>query len=142
MLDKPKKLKVTMGDRVTYITDPTEVISNLSNSLPAFMWTAGPDKECTYFNRAWLDYRGRSLEQELIDGFTGGIHPDDVEQTIESYVQAFDARILYESEYRIKNAVGEYHWVLDRGFWVMPAFVSTLTRVKTSRSNCSIRSVC
>jgi diguanylate cyclase (GGDEF)-like protein/PAS domain S-box-containing protein len=115
MPNELKKIKVTSGDRVAYVTDPTEVISNLTNSIPAFMWTAGPTKECTYFNRAWLDYRGRTLEQELVDGFTGGIHPDDVGHTIENYLRAFDARLLYESEYRIKNAAGEYHWVLDRG---------------------------
>lgn len=117
-----KRLTISDGHRHKLVTDPSEVLSNVIDSIPAFVWTAGPDKECTYFNRAWLDYRGRKLEEELIDGFTCGIHPDDVEHTVEDYVRAFDSRTLYETEYRIKNAEGEYRWVLDRG---MPVYRSS-----------------
>jgi diguanylate cyclase (GGDEF)-like protein len=115
----PQRIQVTDGQRQIEITDPSQVIDNLIDSIPAFIWTSGPNKECTYFNRAWLDYRGRKLEEELIDGFTFGIHPDDVDQTVKSYLKAFDNRTLYEAEYRIKNAENEYHWVMDRG---MPVY--------------------
>lgn len=119
MPNKNKSIVIKDGSRSTKITDPSEILANLIDSIPAFVWTVGINGECTYFNRAWLDYRGQTLEKELINGFTHGIHPDDQAQTVARFNKAYAARSLYETEYRIKNANDEYHWVLDRG---MPVY--------------------
>jgi len=119
MPNPSKNRQIDDDSRSKKITDPSDILIDLIDLIPSFVWTSGPNKECTYFNRAWLDYRGRTLEEELEDGFTHGIHPDDVELTIERYLTSFDSHQIYETEYRIRNADGDYRWVLDRA---MPVY--------------------
>jgi len=88
---------------------------NLANSGVALIWTAGTDKLCNYFNEPWLKFTGRRLEQELGNGWVEGVHPDDLERCLETYVTAFDKREKFEMEYRLRHASGEYRWLSDLG---------------------------
>ncbi len=87
----------------------------LSNSGQALIWTSDVDKKCNYFNQPWLDFTGRSLEQELGDGWAEGVHPDDLQRCFEVFVTAFDRREKFSMDYRIRNANGEYRWIQDDG---------------------------
>jgi diguanylate cyclase (GGDEF)-like protein/PAS domain S-box-containing protein len=87
----------------------------LADSLPALVWASGPDADCTFFNRRWLDFTGRTMEQELGGGWENGLHPDDVNLRRQAYLDAFDWRRPLEVEYRLRRADGEYRWMLDRG---------------------------
>lgn len=87
----------------------------LADNGQALIWTSGLDKKCNYFNQPWLDFTGRTLEQELGDGWVDGVHPDDLEHCIKTYVEAFDRREKFSMEYRIRHSSGEYRWILDDG---------------------------
>ncbi len=93
----------------------------LADGGQALIWTSGTDKLCTYFNKPWLNFTGRSLEQELGEGWTGGVHPDDRGGCLATYVRAFDRREPFSREYRLRDARGRYRWVLDLG---MPRYDS------------------
>ena len=94
----------------------------LANSGRALIWRAGTDKLCYYFNKIWLDFTGRTLEQEMGNGWAEGVHPDDLDRCLDIYITSFDKREAFEMEYRLRHFSGEYKWLLDIG---TPNFDST-----------------
>lgn len=87
----------------------------LADSGQALIWTSGTDKLCNYFNKTWLNYTGHTLEQELGNGWTEGIHPEDFERCLRIYDTAFDIREKFSMEYRLLHHTGEYRWIQDDG---------------------------
>ena len=84
----------------------------LANHGQALIWTSGTDKFCNYFNDIWLEFTGRSLEQELGNGWVEGVHPDDLQRVWIS-CRAFDRREKFSMVYRLRRHDGEYRWLLD-----------------------------
>jgi two-component system, LuxR family, sensor kinase FixL len=87
----------------------------LADSAPVMVWVSGLDGGCTYFNRRWLDFTGRALEQELGAGWSTGVHHEDLERCLEIYTQAFAARREFSMEYRLRHYSGEFRWIWDTG---------------------------
>jgi PAS domain S-box-containing protein len=87
----------------------------VANSAPVMIWMAGPDKLCTFFNQGWLEFTGRTSEDELGNGWASGVHPQDLERCLEVYSLAFEARVDFQMEYRLRRHDGQYRWVTDVG---------------------------
>jgi len=92
-----------------------ERFSLLADAAPALIWMSGPDKLCTYVNKAWLDLTGRSVDSEVGNGWTEAVHPDDLRNREHTYERAFDRREEFRQEYRLRRRDGEYRWILDVG---------------------------
>ena len=75
----------------------------MADATPVLIWMSGEDKLCTFFNKAWLEFTGRKMEQEVGNGWTDRVHPDDFEKCFETYASAFDARRPFVMQYRLKR---------------------------------------
>jgi formate hydrogenlyase transcriptional activator len=87
----------------------------VTDTAPIMVWMSGPDKRCTYFNKYWLDFTGRPMASEVGDGWSAGVHPDDVARCLNTYIRAFDERRGFQMEYRLRRFDGAYRWILDAG---------------------------
>jgi|SRR5579885_1257325 PAS domain S-box-containing protein len=87
----------------------------LTDAAPFMVWMCGTDALRTYFNKAWLDYRGRLLEEELGNGWIEGVQADDRDHCLETYLKSFSSRQPYRVQYRLQRTNGEYGWIEEAG---------------------------
>ena len=97
------------------LRESEERFRNMADTAPVMMWIVDSERRCTYLNKRWLDFTGRTFEEEIGDGWMQGIHPDDSEGSAESYYSSFEERRPVELEYRVRRYDGEYRWVYDTG---------------------------
>ncbi|MBA4054057.1 MAG: PAS domain-containing sensor histidine kinase [Marivirga sp.] len=113
---------------VAFVTDITEQAKahdiivgreawfrSMADNSPVMIWVSDVNKLCTYFNNTWLTFTGRTLEQELGNGWAEGVHPDDFEECFRIYSNSFDEHIPFEMEYRLQTTNNKYRWLLNRG---------------------------
>ncbi|BAY90480.1 MULTISPECIES: hybrid sensor histidine kinase/response regulator [unclassified Tolypothrix] len=88
----------------------------LAEAIPQLVWTTNSQGECDYFNQKWYEYTGLTFEESLGSGWVTALHPDDVQNAYEVWINAVNSGTLYENEYRFKRASDDtYRWQLARG---------------------------
>jgi diguanylate cyclase (GGDEF)-like protein/PAS domain S-box-containing protein len=87
----------------------------LADNSPALIWMTGPDKQCNFINKRWLEFTGRSLEQELGFGWAEGVHPEDVDSCLKTFDKNFEGREEFSMRYRLCRHDGKYRWMMDNG---------------------------
>lgn len=95
--------------------DNSELYLKIIDQMPNPIWRAGIDGKCDFFNKAWLDFTGRTMEQEMGDGWAEGVYKEDFDNCLKTYLEAFKKQQAFQMEYRLKHKDGTYHWILDSG---------------------------
>jgi len=104
------------------LSESEQKYRTLADSGQALIWAAGTDKLCYHFNRVWLEFTGRTLKQEIDNGWTEGVYPEDLQRCLDVYVTAFDRHDKFSMDYRLKRHDGQYRWIEDNG---SPSYNST-----------------
>lgn len=87
----------------------------MANSAPVMVWITDTDKSCTWVNEPWLEFTGRTLEQELGEGWIENVHPEDRSRFIDVLSTSFEARLPFSMEFRLRRRDGHYRWLWDIG---------------------------
>jgi len=87
----------------------------MADSTSVLMWVSGIGGQCTFFNKTWLEFTGRSLEKELGSGWLENVHPNDQQRYLETFLKALETRKNFELEYRLLRADGQYRWIFGSG---------------------------
>jgi len=105
----------SMSDALSCLRESEQHFRTLANGGSALIWTSGLDKLCNYFNEPWLKFTGRTLDQELGNGWAEGVHPKDFDRCLQTYVSAFEQRQPFSMDYRLRHADGTFRWIRDDG---------------------------
>jgi PAS domain S-box-containing protein len=108
----PETVTITREEYEGLSTSAT-LFREIADSAPVLIWLSGVDALCTWFNKPWIDFRGRTLEQETGNGWAEGVHKEDFDRCVEIYLGNFEKRAPFQMEYRLQRADGEYRWILD-----------------------------
>lgn len=92
-----------------------ERFRTLADNSSAMVWMADPDRRATWFSRRWLEFVGRPIEHELGVGWVQAIHPDDLEPVLSAANRAWDRRVPFTTEYRLRRCDGAWRWVFAYG---------------------------
>lgn len=87
----------------------------LIEQAPILIWRANTETLCDYFNQRWLEFRGRTMEQEYGNGWAEGVHPEDFDRCLKIFLEGFKKREVFEMEYRLMRHDGVYRWIFDKG---------------------------
>jgi PAS domain S-box-containing protein len=104
-----------VAGEITERRESEERFRLLADNAPVMVWKSGANLLCDFFNKPWLEFTGRSIEQELGNGWSEGVHPDDLQRCLDTYLSAARARTRFTMEYRLRRADGAYRWILDNG---------------------------
>ncbi|PWR72633.1 PAS domain S-box protein [Methanospirillum lacunae] len=111
--DTPE-LHHTLNQEMDY-SDTRDFYLKVLDDFPNPVWRSNISGKCDFFNRNWLEFTGRAMEEELGDGWAEGVHPDDFERCLKIYIDNFGKQLPFEMEYRLRFHDGTYRWILDCG---------------------------
>ena len=110
-----------LWDSEAALAESEERFRTMANSSSVLIWVDDLDRKSTFCNQTWLQFTGRSFDQEVGDGWKDNMYPDDQHYWTDAYDTAFNAQVSYTIEYRLKRVDGAYRWLLETG---VPRFLS------------------
>jgi diguanylate cyclase (GGDEF)-like protein/PAS domain S-box-containing protein len=88
----------------------------MANSTPVMIWITDVAGEPTFANQAWFDFTGLdSLQTMTHKEWLSTIHPEDRKTAFKTYYQRTVVKVAITTEYRLRNANGDWRWILDKG---------------------------
>lgn len=107
--------EVSLDILVEQLRESEERFRTMADCSPVMLWMAGTDALCNFFNKGWLDFSGRTLAEELHNGWAEAVHFEDFQRCMHTFMESFVAREAFRMEYRLRNRHGQFRWILDTG---------------------------
>ncbi len=130
-LQREKRHSVELQQRENALRESEERFRNMANTAPVKILVLDASRQAVFVNKTWLDFTGRPMEQELGQGWTAGMHPDDRGECVAELLASQPARVPFQLECRLRRADGEYRSILFRG----------VSRIRAGWSVCRLRGV-
>jgi len=92
-----------------------ELFRGVANSAPVLIWATSARGQSDWFNQAWLNFRGRTMEEELGEGWLSGVHPEDLQANLKAADAAAAKREPFNVAFRLKRADGAWRWINSVG---------------------------
>ncbi len=115
LTDAFNSMLAEIGKRAQALRESEQRFRNMADAAPVMIWTSGPDNQLDYLNKAWLEFTGRKIEQEVGTGWAESVHPDDVARVLKTREKGFASRRPFDSEFRLRRADGEYRVIRGHG---------------------------
>ena len=87
----------------------------MADHAPVLIWISDLTQRCIWVNNPWLEFVGRTRDQDLGDGWVENVHSDDIDYTLRVYDNAFRKQHEFRMEYRLRRHDGEWRWLLNHG---------------------------
>ncbi len=97
------------------LADSEQLLRNITTASPTALWMSSEDGLIIYHNQTWLDWTGRSAEDNSGNGWLLSIHSDDRLRVEEKFLSDLRARHFYEVEFRLNHSDGSVHWCVANG---------------------------
>ncbi|MEJ2615555.1 MAG: PAS domain-containing sensor histidine kinase [Ignavibacteriaceae bacterium] len=97
------------------IKDSEARFENMANTAPVMIWIADVEGLFSFVNKVWLEYSGKKLGDQLGMNWLKDVHPNDLENLLKTYKDAFRSRNPFTFEFRLKNRNDKYEWIMIKG---------------------------
>jgi PAS domain S-box-containing protein len=92
---------------------------SLTVATTQIVWTTDAQGQVAGDLPSWRAFTGQSIEAIQRWGWINALHPDDRDRTAKIWTQSVKNKILYETEYRLKQQDGNYRYMSVRGVPVL-----------------------
>lgn len=82
--------------------------------MPQLVWSSTPDGSLDFVNKVTIDYSGLSYNKLIGDGWQQLLHPNDIDRTLQVWMNCLKTGENYEIEFRLRKFDGSYRWFLAR----------------------------
>ncbi|MES3018752.1 MAG: PAS domain S-box protein [Bacteroidota bacterium] len=97
------------------LADSEQLLRNITSAAPTALWMSDEEGRVTYNNQTWLDWTGRTFDENLGWGWLESVHPDDRNKVKEKILAELATKHFYEVEFRLNHSDGNIHWCITNG---------------------------
>ena len=113
--DRRHRSRASAGDAADEALSSSEQeLRLLVETIPALVWTAGPEGDIEYVNKRVLEYLGATLDEIIGNGWVEKVHPDDVAFKMSTWLANLESGTAHDAVCRFRGADGQYRWFAVR----------------------------
>jgi PAS domain S-box-containing protein len=113
LIDSLNILLKTLWERKILLGESEARFRNMADQAPALIWILNDRNICTWYNRRWLEFTGKTLERSMDFDWMQSVHPDDRSFCEASFQAALLGRNPFDIEFRLLHADGSSTWIAD-----------------------------